>query len=214
MILILGGPRFSTIEVEIYRQAAQLLDLRTCVRPGAAPARVARRAALRLRALPGAHRGQDSAGSFPRCRHACRARPRRRRSSIGNLAVMAVLLGLPLALLVERSLSTGSGYGLDYYFALFDESARSSLVVPPIEAIGNSLLYAAIATAIAATSGLMAAQVIAERTWPTAATVRRAADAAARDLGGDPGLRLPRSRWARCPSTSASHPGSCRSPTP
>ncbi len=80
---------------------------------------------------------------------------------VGNLAVMAVLLGVPLALLVERSLSTGSGYGFGYYVSLFDESARSALAVPPIEAIGNSLLYGVIATLIAGTLGLMASQVIA-----------------------------------------------------
>jgi len=71
------------------------------------------------------------------------------------------LLALPLALLVERSLSTASGYGLGNYTSLFDDSARSALAVPPIEAIGNSLLYAVIATFIAATLGLMASQVIA-----------------------------------------------------
>ncbi len=80
---------------------------------------------------------------------------------VGNLVVMAVLLGVPLALLVERSLSTATGYGLGYYTSLFDDSARSPIAVPPIEAIGNSLLYAMLATFIAATLGAMASQVFA-----------------------------------------------------
>ena len=160
VILILGGPQFSTIEVEIYRQAAQLLDLRTAavlailqlVALGLllfAYARYQERSAVRTRPAAGRVHGRA---------------PRtfgEKALVVGNLILMAVLLGLPLALLVERSLSTGDGYGLSYYTSLFDDSARSPLAVPPIEAIGNSLIYAVFATLIAATLGAMASQVIA-----------------------------------------------------
>jgi thiamine transport system permease protein len=160
VILVLGGPQFSTIEVEIYRQAAQLLDLRT-----AAVLALLQLAALALLLLAYARYQERSAvRTRPVVAHDVGRKPH----SIGekslvaaNLLVMAVLLGLPLALLVERSLSTGSGYGLGYYTSLFDDAARSALAVPPIQAIGNSLLYAVIATLVAATLGAMASQVIA-----------------------------------------------------
>jgi len=159
VILILGGPQFATLEVEIYRQAAQLLDLRvaatlTVVQLVAlaallfVQARFQERGAIRTRA------------ATPRLG---RRRPRttgERAFLIGNLGLMAVLLGLPLAVLIERSLSVAGGYGLDYYFALFN-SQRSALFVPPLEAIRNSLLFAAMATVISVSLGLLAAQVIA-----------------------------------------------------
>ena len=160
VILVLGGPQFSTIEVEIYRQAAQLLDLRTAAVLAIlqlvalslllfAYARYQERSSVRSRPAP-----SRSAGRPPRTLG-------ERALVVTNLVVMAVLLGIPLVLLVERSFSTGSGYGLGYYTSLFDDSSRSPLAVPPIEAIANSLLYAFVATFIAATLGAMASQVIA-----------------------------------------------------
>jgi thiamine transport system permease protein len=160
VILVLGGPQFSTIEVEIYRQAAQLLDLRT-----AAVLALLQLAALGLLLFAYARYQERSAvRTRPASGRATGRTPRtlgERAIVVANLVVMAVLLALPLALLVERSLATSSGYGLGFYTSLFDDSARSPLAVPPIKAIGNSVLYAALATFIAATLGAMASQVIA-----------------------------------------------------
>ena len=64
-----------------------------------------------------------------------------------NLVLVGALLGLPLLVMVERSLAGDGGYSLASYAALFDESARGALFVPPIEAVGNSLLFAAAAAA-------------------------------------------------------------------
>ena len=163
VILILGGPRFATLEVEIYRQAAQLLDLRVAatlallqlVALGAllfVYARYQERAAVRTRPAIG--------------RLAAR-RPTNRKEwafVLTNLMVMGVLLGLPLALLIERSFAVSGGYGLANYAALFGGGTGNpggALFVPPIEAIRNSLVFAAVATAIAVPLGLLAAQVIA-----------------------------------------------------
>jgi len=77
------------------------------------------------------------------------------------VAVMAVLLGLPLLILVERSFAGPGGYGLQNFQALFASDQRSALFVPPIDAVRNSLLFALIATLICAPLGLMAAYVIA-----------------------------------------------------
>jgi len=72
-----------------------------------------------------------------------------------------VLLGIPLAALLERALSGTAGYGLQNFGALFESDRRSALFVPPIEAVRNSLVFALMATAICVPLGLLAAQVIA-----------------------------------------------------
>jgi thiamine transport system permease protein len=77
--------------------------------------------------------------------------------------MLLAFLGLPIAALVERALAGSSGYGLDNFSALFGESARGALFVPPIDAISNSLLFAGAATAICLPLGLLAAAVIAYR---------------------------------------------------
>jgi thiamine transport system permease protein len=68
---------------------------------------------------------------------------------------------LPPASLVERSLAGPEGYGLASYRALADET--STLLVPPWQAIVNSLVFAAAATALALAVGGLAAAVIASR---------------------------------------------------
>ncbi len=66
---------------------------------------------------------------------------------------MAVVLGGPIVVLVERSLHTPTGYGLDFYRALDSLHRGSTLFVSPLEAIGTSLRYAVIATLIAVVVG-------------------------------------------------------------
>ncbi len=161
VILLLGGPTFATLEVEIYRQTAQLLDL-----PVAATlsllqmsgllvlllvyARVQERLAIGLRLLP------PGAGARPPRTAAERA------FVAANLAFMALLLGLPLLALVERSLTTAGGHGLANYAALLGP-ARGALFVPPLDAVRNSLSYASFATVLCVVLGLMASAVIAYR---------------------------------------------------
>jgi thiamine transport system permease protein len=162
VILILGGTGYATIEVAVYRAAAVLLDL-----PAAATlaflqlvflaALLVVYARLQARAAV----GQRLTGAR------VAARPPRGRSEwafVGAIvALLLVFLGLPIAALVERALEGSSGYGLDNFSALFGESARGALFVPPIDAISNSLLFAATATAICLPLGLLAAAVIAYR---------------------------------------------------
>ncbi len=80
-----------------------------------------------------------------------------------NLAVMALLLGGPIAVLVERSLHTPSGYGFDSYRALDELHRGSTLFVSPASATATSLRYAAIATVIAVVVGGCGAIVLARR---------------------------------------------------
>lgn len=160
VILILGGPRFATIEVEIYRQTAQLLDLRV-----AATLALLQLVALgALLALYSRYQQRASVGSRSSATRTVARRPRTTSERVlvaANLGLMAVLLGLPLAVLVERSLAVGGGHGFDYYVALVGGGTAGALFVPPLDAIRNSLVFAIATTLVSTTLGLLAAQVIA-----------------------------------------------------
>ena len=160
VILILGRLRFATLEVEIFRQTSTFLDLSTAavlaiiqlVGVGAiliAYARYQDRRSVEQRLAPAA---------------AAARRPHGRREwafVAANIAAMAAMLGAPIAVLVERSLHTESGYGFGFYRSLTEET--SALFVTPVIAVRNSLGFAAIATVLALGIGLMAATVVAYR---------------------------------------------------
>jgi thiamine transport system permease protein len=163
VVLILGGPRYATLEVEIYRQTVALLNL-----PLAAALTIVQLVAVVALLLVSSRLEGRSAGAL-RLRAAAEVlrRPRgwaQRSFVLANLAVMALLLGVPIAVLVERSFSTGSGgYGLGAYRALGELRRGTALFVPPVEAIANSLLFATAATVIALVVGGLAASALALR---------------------------------------------------
>jgi thiamine transport system permease protein len=66
-----------------------------------------------------------------------------------------------MAVLVERSLHTASGYGFGYYRALVETPRIATRFVPPLDAVRNSLAFATVATAIALTIGGIAAFIVA-----------------------------------------------------
>ena len=161
VVLLLGGPRHSTLEVEIYRQTAQLLDLQVA----AALALVQLVAVVGL--LVVSTRLQSGLAVQRRMRRRDEASAAIRTTGqrvllVGNFAVMAVLLGLPLLALVERSFSVPGGHGLAWYRDLAS-TGTSGLFVPPTEAIRNSLVFAAIATLIAIVVGGLASIAIGGR---------------------------------------------------
>ena len=158
VVLVLGGPRYATIEAEIYNQAVRLFDLRA-----AAVLSVVQLAcvvmtvwvALRLerRLTPGPLRAE---------RDTLR-RPRTGRDKLvvaTSLGLLGLFLGLPLAILVERSLAVGGGHTLDAYRALGHPT--SVLLVAPWEAVVNSIVYATAATVIALAIGGLAAFAVAD----------------------------------------------------
>ena len=158
IVLILGGPRYSTLETEIYNQAVRIFDLRAaavlslvqlaCV---AAAVWVTTRLEARL-----ATRGRTLAERDV----VRRARTHGERALIAaSLGSLAVFLGLPLAVLVERSLVVGDGHGLGAYRAL--GRPTSALLATPWEAIVTSLVYASAATVIAVVVGGLAAFAVA-----------------------------------------------------
>ncbi len=166
VILLLGGPRHSTLEVEIYRQTAQLLDLQVAAALAlvqlvavVAMLLVTTRLQSRL-AVQRRMRRRDEASAPVRTRG-------QRALLTANLVLMAVLLGVPLLALVERSFSVPGGHGLTWYRELAS-TGSSGLFVPPTEAIRNSLVFAVIATVIATVVGGLASIAIGgrhTRTW-------------------------------------------------
>ncbi|MFD0234736.1 ABC transporter permease [Streptomyces decoyicus] len=154
VVQILGGPTFSTLEVEIYRQTADFLDLPTA----AVLTLIQFAAVLGVLALHAwtVRRRESALRLVAPSRTAHRPRGRGQWTLLwGNLAVIAVLLIAPLAVLVERSFAGPDGYGTVFYTSL--RSADSTFTVAPLDALWNSLAYAAAATAIALVVGGLAA---------------------------------------------------------
>ncbi|MEU1301188.1 ABC transporter permease [Streptomyces shenzhenensis] len=170
VVQILGGPTFATLEVEIYRQTSQIFDLSTAavltlVQFAAVAAVLAvhawtvrrRETALRLVDASLTARRPRGAGQWALL--------------AGVLATVVALVLLPLGVLVQRSLDAP---GLRYYRALTHEDGGTFLVAP-IAAVGNSLRYAVVATAIAVLIGSLAA-----------AALSRLPPARPRSAGGTP----------------------------
>ncbi|NEA41071.1 iron ABC transporter permease [Streptomyces sp. SID11385] len=155
IVQILGGPAYATLEVEIYRQTAQLLDLSTAavltlVQLGAVVAVLALHAWV-------VRRGESTLRLVDPSRTARRPRGVAQWTLLsGVLAVIVVLLVLPLAVLVLRAFDAPDGFGLTYFRALGSADGGTFLVAP-LAAVGNSLRYATVATLIALLVGGLAA---------------------------------------------------------
>uniref|UniRef100_A0AAU3GQ66 Iron ABC transporter permease n=1 Tax=Streptomyces sp. NBC_01401 TaxID=2903854 RepID=A0AAU3GQ66_9ACTN len=174
VVQILGGPAYSTLEVEIYRQTAQLLDL-----PTAAVLTLVQFAAVGGILAVHAWTVRRRETALKLVDPAQTARPPRgagQRALLGGVLLTVLLLILvPLGVLVERSLDTPGGYGFDFYRALRSAGANgSTFLVPPLDAIGNSLRYALVATLIALVIGGLAAAAL---TLPRAGRLVRGFDA-------------------------------------
>ena len=157
VVLILGGFEFSTIEVEIWRQTTAFLDL-----PVAGALAVVQLLGISS-ILVAYSRYQERRSTELQLRPVTEVarRPRGWREAglvWGVLGFTGLFLGAPLAVLAGRSLRVGDGYGVDAYSSL---GRADSSLVPPAEAIGNSVLFAFGATAIALIIGTMAAALIA-----------------------------------------------------
>jgi thiamine transport system permease protein len=78
-----------------------------------------------------------------------------------NVAVFALLIGVPMARLLERSFATPAGYGLDWYRALGRPGPGGGRLLDPLAAVRLSVGYALAAAAIAVVMGVCAAIAIA-----------------------------------------------------
>lgn len=163
VVQILGGPSFATLEVEIYRQTAHLLDLST-----AAVLTMVQFAAVG--AILAVHawtvrRRESALKLVDPAQTARRPRGAGQQALLGGvLATIVLLILAPLGVLVERSLDAPGGYGFDYYRVLGTmDPSGGAFLVPPIDAVWNSLQYALAATAIALAVGGLAAAALTRR---------------------------------------------------
>jgi thiamine transport system permease protein len=156
-VLILGAPRLATVEVEIYRRSALLLDL-----PAAAVLGIVQMVGV-IGALAAYARYQERHSVEqvlrPAAETARRPRTRRERLLIGTIlgGTGAIVLS-PLVVLVWRSLTATGAFGFEAYRAL----ARGE-VISPATAAGNSVMFAGAAMLIAVGVGMPAAVLVAAR---------------------------------------------------
>ncbi|HEX7394253.1 MAG TPA: iron ABC transporter permease [Anaerolineaceae bacterium] len=166
VILLMGGPKFSTLEVEIYLQTMQNLNL-----PAAGLLSVIQLLfTLGLGWLSGRLGGERNIPLLPRLKGEGMRSPESWRARIfvaGMTLFLLLLLVLPLAALAGRSITrldanrgergtVTSGLTLDYYQELFVNSNQSIFYVPPVEAARNSLGYALAAVAFSMFLGTLA----------------------------------------------------------
>lgn len=155
VVLILGGPTFATLEVEIYRQSIQLFNL-----PMAACLSLVQiMVNFLLMWLHGTLSERYPVGFFGSDPTASNGAPKKRWEkvfTVSNLTIMVLLLVTPLAALILRSFYGSDGFTLDFYTALFSRTTRSVFYVEPISAVFNSLYFALATTCAALALGLCA----------------------------------------------------------
>lgn len=162
VVLILGGSRISTLEVEVLRLTRDLLDLRGAaalavlqllgvVAALVASARVQQRLAVRQPLVVGerARRPLRGPGAW----------------SLAGLcaAVGALLWGLPIGALAHRALTGPEGLTLRWFRALAADPRGTTLPVEPLAAVHTTMLYGVLATTVAVVVGGLAAWVVARR---------------------------------------------------
>ena len=158
LILILGGPRFATLEVEIYRQTVTLFRLPEAAAIGlvqivltflvmALYTRIQARAAVPMNlrsaqetALPPVTAGQRAGVTLV-------------------VAGLLLFLVLPLVVLAGRSLAAGDPFR--YYRELFVDRVSSVFYVSPGTAIRNSLVFAVLTVFLALLFGTVTAYALA-----------------------------------------------------
>ena len=171
VVLILGGARFATLEVEIYRQTSQLLRLDVSTSLALvqmlvtlivswASSRWSARASVINEAFAGdVRKPPDTLAS--------------KALVIGSVAFVLVVLVAPLITLALRSLNF-DGDLLRYFTALNQNARGSFFFVPPLTAIRNSLLFGIATAVLSMTLGLPLAYAIARNTSGLARLLDRA----------------------------------------
>lgn len=167
VILMLGGPKFQTLEVAVYSQALHFLNL-----PMAGLLSIIQLiCTLGVTLLYGRVNRGRVVPLFPRLRGEGVRKPRNRaeRSIVFlTVAFLLILQVLPLIALVTRSFTrleadrgqrgdVQNGLTLDYYQELFVNKSQSIFYVPPATAVVNSLRFAGITTLLSTVSGTLLA---------------------------------------------------------
>ena len=160
VVLILGGPRLATVEVEIYRQAVHLFNL-----PMAAALSLIQIVfTFGLMGLYTWFERRSAVSLMPASALLANRRAHSRWDRVtigGNLALLVLLLGTPLLALFVGSILTETGLALTYYRGLFENLTHSIMYVSPVTAMVNSLGFALAATVAALVIGWFSAAFLA-----------------------------------------------------
>ncbi len=176
VVLILGGIRFATLEVEIYNQARNIFNLQM-----AAALSLVQIGFMFILMLVYTRLQRGSSADLRAARQIARPpRGAREKTFVGAiLTFMLILQFTPLVALIWRSLTVGNeGFTTRFYGLLSTNVRGSVLFAPPLEAIGNSIAIAITSTLLSVLLGLI-----------TAYTLGRAESRAAKWL--DPVFMLP-----------------------
>ena len=167
VVLLLGGPQYATLEVEIYIQALNMLNLPLAGLLSA----IQLVCTLGLTILYTRMSQRQVIPLMPRLQGEGTRRPasHREKMVVGlTVGMLVLLLILPMAALDTRSTvrmeaergergMVRTGFTLDYYHELFINRRGSLFYVPPIQAAVNSLGYAGVTVIISLSMGFLAA---------------------------------------------------------
>ncbi len=171
VILLLGGPGFSNLEVEIYKQAVQIFNLPLA----GLLSLIQLLCTLAFSILYNRIVRKNFVTSSPRPveTNLHKARTLRQKLFLAGMVVLLLglfllpLISLPLAsvtrLEADRGVRGPVQYGLtaDYYTELFINQSGSIFYVPPFKAISNSLGYAALTVILSLALGFPVATALA-----------------------------------------------------
>lgn len=160
VILILGGIRFATLEVQIYYQAVNMFNL-----PLAAALSLVQIVSMLAMMImytstqKQLHLAMTSEHSLTK-----RARSAGARLALGTcVGLIATLLFAPLLALVARSVLVGGRLDLGAFASLAQKSRGSLLFIAPLDSVFNSLRFALMAMIAALILGLIASYLIESR---------------------------------------------------
>ena len=170
VILLLGGPHFATLEVEIYIQALQLLNL-----PVAALLSLIQLACtLAFSILYTRTLTRASVQTAPRSTITTKAKVLREKIFVTSFIFLLLsffilpMLALPLRSVSRLTADRGdraqiqTGFTTDYYTELFINRRDSIFYVPPVQAALNSLGYASATVLLSLLLGFPAASALAK----------------------------------------------------
>lgn len=152
VILILGGPHYSTIETEIYRELIFIF------RPPLAAALAVIQLAVTFGFLAVYTNLSRATGGAATAQRPGIARSLRERALAATvIGLLLAFTAAPLLALAERSVHGSGGYTLEFYRSLGENTRRQALFITPVHAIWNSLSFAGIATLLALPLGVLTA---------------------------------------------------------
>ena len=155
VVLLLGGPKFSTLEVAIYTQTLSMLNLRMaglltflqlCCTFG-------------VTLLYSRINGRRSIPLMPRLKGEGVRIPGNTKEKAAVLLICLVLIVLlvsPMFALVAKSFLLENQFTLAYYKELFINRSDAFFYVPPVQAAFNSITYAGMTTLVSVGLGLIA----------------------------------------------------------